>query len=106
MAKLNQYSVLIFQLLLFCFLFNQLNAQSTCKLIVHPVDADTSTIVALNLQNNFNDKTSCIQYVNRLPALLAVKGFAAASVDSVWEDSSSVSAKLFTGNKYQWQNFL
>jgi hypothetical protein len=38
-----------------------------------------------------------------LPSLLAVKGYAAASVDSVWEDSLSVAIKLFVGNKYQWQ---
>ncbi len=103
MAKLNQYIVFIFQLLLFCFLLNKTAAQNTCSLIVHPVDTDSSSIAALQLTKDFPGKTSCIQYVNKLPALLAMKGFAAASVDSVWEDSTSVSIKLFTGEKYQWQ---
>ncbi len=35
--------------------------------------------------------------------MLAIKGYAAASVDSVWEDSTSVSIKLFIGEKYEWQ---
>ncbi|HEY2728043.1 MAG TPA: hypothetical protein VGI61_12780, partial [Parafilimonas sp.] len=103
MAKLNQYRVYIFQLLLFCVLLNCVHAQTNCKLIVHPVAADTTSITSLNIQTSFTGKTSCIQYVNHLPDLLAIKGYAAASVDSVWEDSSSVSIKLFAGNKYQWQ---
>ena len=74
-----------------------------CKLIVHPVSADSSFLVSQTLQTIFNNKTSCIQYVNRLPALLAIKGYATASVDSVWEDSNSVSIKLFIGEKYEWQ---
>jgi outer membrane protein assembly factor BamA len=103
MAKLVQYSAFSFQLMLFWFLFNELNAQRSCTLIIHPVNADTTLIASLHLQNNFNDKTNCIQYINKLPSLLAVKGYATSSVDSVWEDSSFLSIKLFVGNKYQWQ---
>ncbi len=103
MTKLYHHTVFILQLLLFGFLFTQANAQRNCKLIVHPVSADSSIITALNLQTIFSNKTSCIQYVNRLPALLSIKGYAAASIDSVWEDSSSVSIKLFSGEKYEWQ---
>jgi outer membrane protein assembly factor BamA len=102
MAKLIQYNIYTFLFLLFCFLFNELSAQQNCKLVVHPVSTDSASTASLNLQNNFINKTACIQYVDRLPALLAVKGFATASVDSVWEDSSSVSIKLFAGNKYEW----
>ncbi|MBS1745050.1 MAG: BamA/TamA family outer membrane protein [Bacteroidetes bacterium] len=103
MAKLNQYIVFIFQLMLFCFLLNKSVAQNNVSLIIHPVETDSSSIIALNLRKVFPDKTSSIQYVNKLPALLSMKGFAAASVDSVWEDSASVSILLFTGDKYQWQ---
>lgn len=103
MAKLNQHSIYVFLLLIFCFLLINANAQRNFKLIVHPVSTDSAGIVSLNLQSIFDNKTSCIQYVNRLPALLAIKGYAAASVDSLWEDSSSVSIKLFTGEKYEWQ---
>jgi outer membrane protein assembly factor BamA len=103
MAKLNQHSIYVFLLLIFCFLLGDANAQRNVKLIVHPVSTDSSFINSLNLQTIFNDKTSAIQYVNRLPALLAIKSYAAASVDSVWEDSNSVSIKLFIGEKYEWQ---
>src|SRR5438045_7544403 len=103
MAKLIQYSVYVWLLLLFCILFNIAKAQPGYKLIIHPVSADTGKITLLNLQTDFNNKTSCIQYVNRLPSLLAIKGYAAASVDSVWEDSAIVSIRLYTGNGYSWQ---
>src|SRR3954452_11353660 len=99
MAKLLQYRVFIFQLLLFWFFFNTAHAQHDCSLIIHPVSTDSSTIVLLNVQNNFSSKANCIQYVNRLPSLLATKGYVAASVDSVWEGSQSVSIRLFAGNK-------
>jgi len=103
MAKLIQYNLYVLLLFTFCILFSIVGAQTNFRLIIHPVLTGTTTRGDLNLQNNFSDKASCIQYVNRLPNLLAIKGYAAASVDSVWEDSSSVSIKLFIGNKYQWQ---
>ena len=103
MAKLIQYSLCVPGVLMFCFLLNQVQAQNSCRLVVHPVDGSNTSIEALNLQNNFKDKTSCIQYINHLPQLLALKGYAAASVDSVWEDSTAVYINLFTGNKYRWQ---
>jgi outer membrane protein assembly factor BamA len=103
MAKLNQHSIYVFLHLIFCFLLINANAQRSLKLIVNPVSTDSAGIVSLNLQSVFDNKTSCIQYVNRLPALLAIKGYAAASVDSLWEDSTVVYIKLFVGKKYEWQ---
>ncbi len=103
MAKLNQHSIYVFLLLIFCFLLRDAHAQRNIKLIVHPISTDSSFIVSLNLQTIFNNKTSCLQFVNRLPSLLAIKGYATASVDSIWEDSNSVSIKLFIGEKYEWQ---
>src|ERR1044072_9395474 len=103
MAKLLQYSMYMFQLALFCILCNTVNAQKNCRLIIYAVDADSININSLGLQQDFNDKTSCIQYVNRLPSLLGVKGYAAASVDSLWEDSTAVYINLYTGNQYVWQ---
>ena len=105
MAKLIQYRVYGFQLLLFCVLLNCVHAQTSCKLIIHAL-SDSSNISSLNIQTSFNNKTACIQYVNSLPRLLAIKGYAAASVDSVWEDSLSVSIKLFAGDKYQWKKLV
>lgn len=106
MAKLYHHTVSILQVLFFWILLIPASAQHNCKLIIHPVSTDSSTISLLKLQSIFNNKTSCIQYVNRLPAMLALKGYAAASIDSVWEDSLSVSIKLFIGEKYEWQKLL
>ena len=104
MAKLNQHNDYVFLLLIFSFLFTDINAQQrNYKLIVHPVSTDSSVIHSLNLQTIFNDKTSAIKYVNQLPALLAIRGYATASVDSVSEDSNSVSIKLYVGERYEWQ---
>ncbi len=103
MTKLNQHSVYAFLILIFCFLCAEAKTQYNSKLIVHSAENDSFNIISLGLQTTFNNKTACIQYVNRLPSLLAVKGYAAASVDSVWEDSLSVSIKLFVGEKYEWQ---
>ena len=104
MAKLVQYGVFVFLVFTFCFLLNPLRAQRGCRLIVHTVDS--VNVNALNIQHDFNNKTNCIQYIHHLPSLLAVKGYATASVDSVWEDPSSVTIKLFAGNKYQWQKLF
>lgn len=106
MTKLNHHIKNVLQVLLFSFLLMNARAQHNCKLIIHPVSTDSSNLISLNLQTIFNTKVSCIQYVNQLPALLAIKGFAAASADSVWEDSSSVSIKLFVGEKYEWQKLF
>jgi len=103
MAKLNQHKAHIVFIFIFCFLLINAKAQHNCRLIIYPVSTDSSRIISLHLETVFDNKPSCFQYVNRLPALLAVKGYAAASVDSVWEDSSSVSIKVFAGEQYQWQ---
>lgn len=103
MAKLIQYKLYILLLCMFCAFFQINNAQPKFRLIIHPVSPDTSAIASLKLQSTFENKESCIRYVNRLPGLLAIKGYAAASVDSVWEDTSFVYIRLYTGIKYQWQ---
>ncbi len=43
-------------------------------------------------------------YIQQLPVLLTAKGYISASIDFVWEDSSSVSILLFPGQKYEWEN--
>src|SRR6478735_3414527 len=106
MAKLIQYNGSVLLVCIFCFSFYQIQAQNNCRLIIHPVNAHTASIVSLNLQQQFNDKAACIQYVNRLPVLLALKGYTSASIDSLWDDSATVSIALFTGNQYRWQQLV
>lgn len=79
----------------------------TCTFIVFgqyqlkyvPVDKDTIFIQqTLGLQQSFSSKLTCNLYVNNLVTLLRDKGYPAASVDSVWMDSTSGGVKLFTGD--------
>ena len=103
MAKLTQYISKICCALSFSFLFLSLNAQRSCDLFIISADKDSAFLRSLQLQSSFVDKTSCIQYIHRLPQLLALKGYASSSVDSIREDSASVWIKLFIGNKFTWE---
>jgi len=102
MAKIREYRGLM--LLMLCCLSIQLHAQKSCTLIVHRADSFETSLSDLQLQTAFASKIKCIEYVKQLPQLLITKGYISASVDSVWEDSSSVSIQLFTGKKYKWNN--
>jgi len=101
MAKIREYTGLM--LLMLCCLSLQTIAQKECTLNIQQIDS-TISINTLQLQTTFTSKTKCIEYVHRLPQLLMTKGYISASVDSVWEDSSSVSILLFTGKKYKWDS--
>src|SRR5262245_16575621 len=56
----------------------------------------------IGLQTEFPARASCVQYVNKLPALLQSKGFVTASIDSVFFDSSSAKLVLYLGQRYKW----
>ncbi len=79
-------------------------AQKECKLIVKHIDSSENLINDLQFPLAFSTKDKCIDYVKQLPQLLMTKGYISASVDSVWEDSSSVQLLLFTGKKYRWDS--
>jgi outer membrane protein assembly factor BamA len=72
------------------------------RLFIQPVDKDSLTLQQLNISNNFSSKTKCLDYISQLPELLAKKGYATASVDSLRIDSSAASLQLFVGNQYYW----
>ena len=54
----------------------------------------------LKLETNFTNQAGCIDYVNKLPTLLNIKGYPAASVDSVIYDSAFCSVQLYLGIQY------
>ena len=56
----------------------------------------------LNLKSVFDTKENAELYLNQLPQTLYSKGFAAASVDSVFYDSTIARVKIFLGQKYKW----
>jgi len=78
-------------------------AQKGCRLVIVPVDTPAPK-KAPQMQSVFASKSACMVYVRQLPALLMAQGYVSASVDSVYQDSSSVYINLFTGTKYQWEN--
>ena len=64
---------------------------------------DTSSqIQQFNFKTNFQNKESAEIYINKLPETLLNKGLAAASVDSVFYDSTNAKVKLYLGEKYKW----
>ncbi len=79
------------------------NAAAQNKYQLHYRFADTTDVsVSLGLQQQFNDKLACNQYVFELPKLLQKKGFITASIDSVQLDSASAKLVLFLGRQYRW----
>lgn len=56
----------------------------------------------LTLQTEFNDEPALTAYVNKLPVLLASKGYPVASVDSSRSEGSITFIDLYLGTKYLW----
>lgn len=102
MTKVTVYRRL--SVVLFCFLCISSFAQRQCRLNIQPADNNAEAISELKIPETFASKNKCLAYVQQLPSLLLAKGFISASIDSVWEDSSSVSIQLFTGKKYIWDS--
>ncbi|MEO6905966.1 MAG: hypothetical protein ABI148_06370, partial [Ginsengibacter sp.] len=64
---------------------------------------DTSyNIEQLDLKTVFESKETAEIFINKLPQDLFSKGFPAASVDSVFYDSTEAKAKIYLGEKYKW----
>ena len=70
------------------------------QLIINYIDKDSSfNPQALKLQTAFASQLQCSDYITRLPALLNIKGYPAASIDSVLYDSTFVRVQLFLGTQ-------
>jgi outer membrane protein assembly factor BamA len=92
--------------LLLCSLFfliqlkAQQGAEKKIQLIIDFVDKDSSfRFEELKLQTDFNSKSDAINYINKLPFLLAEKGYPAASVDSVIAADLNFRALIYLGIK-------
>ena len=72
--------------------------------MVQPATGTDEAVKNLLLPTAFASKEKCLAYVQQLPALLMSKGFISASIDSMWQDSSSVQLILFPGKKYTWDS--
>ena len=78
-------------------------AQNKYDLFIRCPDKVASVFVKdLGLQTKFSSRFTCMDYVNKLPALLQSKGYVTASIDSIQFDSTSARMVLFAGELYKW----
>ncbi|HUR11835.1 MAG TPA: hypothetical protein VM012_10725 [Flavitalea sp.] len=87
--------------ILLVLLFSQFTASAQFGLSVTPVDKDSSILKQLSIQKSFIRREECAVYISRLPELLTSKGYPAASVDSIYYDSTHASVWIFFGEPYQ-----
>jgi outer membrane protein assembly factor BamA len=59
-------------------------------------------IQQLDLKTVFEIRETAETFINKLSQTLFSKGFAAASIDSVFYDSTEAKAKIYLGQKYKW----
>ncbi len=94
-----------------CFINRTVFSQSNYHLLIHLTDKDSSlsqssklkTLQPLSLQTSFTDQLACTDYILKLPKVLNLKGYPAASIDSVFsDDSTSTHINLYLGEQYKW----
>jgi outer membrane protein assembly factor BamA len=77
------------------------SAYSQYKLIITGVDKDSAFIHSkLKLQRDFKNQALCLDYVNKIPAILRTKGYPNASVDSIATDSLRSIVHLYIGENF------
>lgn len=77
--------------------------QNKINLLYTVIGKDSSfNIQALKLQESFSSFNTASSYVQKLPVLLAAKGYPVASVDSSWKSDSAFHVLLYMGSRYDW----
>ncbi|MDQ6814027.1 MAG: hypothetical protein M3040_09830 [Bacteroidota bacterium] len=106
MAKLTRYKVIaVLGVLMSIGCFSSLIAQSNYKLVIFPIDRDSSfSIGSIGIKTSFLSELDCSQYLGKLPALLQSKGYIASSVDSVTVTDQHTVVYLFLGEQYKYLN--
>ncbi|HEX6426240.1 MAG TPA: hypothetical protein VF008_01090 [Niastella sp.] len=75
------------------------------RLQIKPVDKDSVFIYStLRLQSNFKNEELAQEYLANLPELLQTKGYPAASIDTIFNDSLGIVCSLYVGETFQWAN--
>ncbi len=90
-----------------CSIFMQVAAQTGSKndyvLRINFTDKDSLfNPGVLKLQTTFSNQPVLITYIDKLPVLLASKGYPVASVDSSWTEGSVSFVNVYLGTKYNW----
>ena len=101
MTKIQLYRLVLYVLLCGC--FAKASSQSH-RLVINCTELTNNFLQKeLQLKTVFTTKLQCKTYIEQLPILLQSKGYLAASVDSLKQDSSSSTILLFLGEKYTWR---
>lgn len=80
----------------------QHTAQDSIELQIEKLDSNALD-VHLRFISSFPTIDSCKHYLKLLPGELIAKGYAGASVDSVWQQSPNlIKARLYVGQAYRW----
>jgi outer membrane protein assembly factor BamA len=78
--------------------YSQAKTPGQYQLRIIYTDKDSSfNYQRLDLQSSFANQPQCADYIKKIPALLALKGWAAASIDSLSYDSSLATIYLWRG---------
>ncbi len=103
-------SIIPYLLIVFlCYTYMKGNAQqkplvsNQFNLVLHYKDSALSTL-PIQIKTSFTDLQPLYDQINSIPKMLAMKGYATASVDSIWQLGNVVNIILFVGKKYQWMN--
>ncbi len=100
MAKVQLYSLVLYILLCGCLV------TATAQNHYLRIHCNDDAVKFLQLTNRFSTKLQCKNYVSQLPSLLQSKGYLAASVDSIKQDSLTTNIQLYLGEKYTWQTLV
>ena len=102
-TRLRISTVLLVLLLLFSWnAKGQSMVQDSVELHIESIDS-SALDVHLKFINSFPTIDSCKRYLNKLPAQLLIKGYAGASIDSIWTvGERQVYAHLYLGPVYEW----
>ncbi len=84
-------------------LFIAWKSSAQYPLHIQSVDKDSLFIhKQLGLSSSFRNKDVCAEYIYTLPVLLQSKGYLTASVDSIGNDSTGTTIRLYVGEVYRW----
>jgi len=98
--SITNYQLLI--ILIACF-FIASTSHAQFQLRINYIGKDSSfNPQQLKLQTNFTTRSLCVEYINKLPSQLNLKGYLAASVDSIHYDTSFASIQLYLGRLEHW----
>ena len=103
--RVIKYEKKIFILIFLSLILVTNTAFSQKKYVIQFVFSSKDTlynIPQLGLKTQFDSKEDAQAYINTLSKFLVNKGFAAASIDSVFYDSTTAKTKIYLGQKFKW----